>query len=350
MDKIKSFKKNIGFWLSRKINYPLVCPDILQISITSRCNLRCKMCHIWENADFSNELALEEMKDVIKQAVSWGIKEVNLCGGEPLLSKYCFTIINYAKNNGLRVILTTNGTMITSEVAQQIVDAGVDIISISLDGATADVHDSIRGQPDAYNKIMQGIDLINRYKKDSVPIVVLILTISNDNIDQLCEYVYMAKRKRADALYFTSLVMDNVKLYSQEDRGDQWIKGERLKKLDEMIDKITLLQDKYYRFNCPSFPLIKKYFRRQLSKNDWVCFAGYRRFVLLPGGTIQMCGEAVGNIRQTPSIQKIWNSEKVKQRRKQIKKCRDYCLQDCHARQESATWKNIIKYTFGKQT
>jgi MoaA/NifB/PqqE/SkfB family radical SAM enzyme len=199
---------------------------------------------------------------------------------------------------------------------------------------------------------MQGIKHLNNCPDNKKLIKVMILTLSNYNLDELEEYFSLAKSLSIDALYITSVVFDNVKLYKQDSSAGQdnlWITGERLEKLDRMIDKVDILQRQGYGLNYPSFRLIKKYFRRKIRQGEWVCFAGYRRFVLVPGGSIQMCGEEIGNIRNEPSIKKIWYSERAKKRRAGIKKCRNYCLQDCHAREESASLSNVFKANFKKQ-
>jgi len=116
-----------------------------------------------------------------------------------------------------------------------------------------------------------------------------------------------------------------------------------LKKLDKVIDSASLLQNDYYEFTYPSFNLIKRYFRGELKKNDWTCFAGFRRFVICSDGNVQMCGEIIGNIRQTKDMKKIWQARAARDKRKKIRACRNFCLQDCHARQESATLKNALK-------
>lgn len=350
MNKIGKIKRDLGFWLSRKINFPLVSPDTLQVSLTSRCNLRCKMCNVWKEAKISEELTLEEIRSVLDQCRKWGIGEVNLCGGEPLLCGICLDVIREAKARGLRVILTTNGTLITQGLADELIRSRLDIITISLDGARPQTHDKIRDQPGAYDKIMQGIAHLNDHPGSKGLIKVLILTLSNYNLGELEEYFRLARRISIDALYITSVVPDNVKLYSRHpEDGEEslWISGERLKKLDEMLEKVNILQQKEYKLDYPSFHLIGRYFRGGLRKNDWVCFAGYRRFVVVPGGSIQMCGEEIGNIRKEPSLKKNWLSARARERRIRIKKCTNYCLQDCHARQESASLASVIKNTFG---
>jgi MoaA/NifB/PqqE/SkfB family radical SAM enzyme len=342
-------KRDIGFWLSRKIDYPLVPPDTLQLSITSRCNLRCEMCNAWKDAKKEHELSLEEIKDVITQAREWGIKEINLCGGEPLISEIIFDVIKFAKDSGLKVILTTNGTLITEDSAKKIIQSGLDIITISVDGAKSATHDKIRVQPGAFDKIMQGIKYLNDCPGSKGLIKVMIFTLSNYNFEELEEYFSLAKSLSIDALYITSVVLDNVKLYNQDSSGGNlWINGERLNKLDQVIDKVNILQQQGYGLNYPSFRLIKKYFRRSIGRGEWVCFAGYRRLALVPGGTIQMCGEEIGNIRREPSLKKIWYSARAKKKRASIRKCRNYCLQDCHAREESSSLRNIVRSNFKK--
>ncbi len=310
------------------------------------------MCNAWKGANIGEELTLQEIKSLLDQCRQWEIKEVNLCGGEPLLCEICFDVIKYAKALGLTVILTTNGTLITESVARRLFQSKLDIITISLDGARPETHDKIRAQLGAYDKIIQGIGHLNNCPDTKNLVKVLILTLSNYNLDELEEYFRLAKTLSINALYITSVVPDNVKLYNQDSRGGEgnlWITGERLRKLDEMIDKISLLQQEGYGLNYPSFNLIKKYFRRKVQKSDWVCFAGYRRFVVVPGGSIQMCGEEIGNIRKDPSARNNWYSLRAKKRRTEIKKCRNYCLQDCHARQESASLRDILKNNFRKQ-
>jgi MoaA/NifB/PqqE/SkfB family radical SAM enzyme len=344
-------KKDLGFWLSRKIDYPLVPPDTLQISVTSRCNLRCQMCNAWKDAKKEHELTLGEIKGVISQCKDWGVEEVNLCGGEPLMSEIIFDVIAFAKSCGMKVILTTNGTLITQDLAKRLIQSGLDIITISVDGAKGATHDKIREQPGAFDKIIQGIKHLNNCPDTKKLIKVMIFTLSNHNFEELEEYFSLAKSLSIDALYITSVVFDNVRLYKQDssaEEGSLWITGKRLEKLDQVIDKVNILQQQGYGLNYPSFNLIKKYFRRSIRAGEWVCFAGYRRLALVPGGTIQMCGEEVGNIRKDPSIKRIWYSHKARKKRISIRKCRNYCLQDCHARQESASLKNIIRNNFKK--
>ncbi|MDD4894493.1 MAG: radical SAM protein, partial [Candidatus Omnitrophica bacterium] len=82
-------RRNFLFFLSRKIGYPLVPADCLQINFTFRCNLRCAMCHMYERSlSFQaqgkpQELKLPVIKKVIKEAGGMGVRSLILIGGEP---------------------------------------------------------------------------------------------------------------------------------------------------------------------------------------------------------------------------------------------------------------------------
>ncbi|MFA5319766.1 MAG: radical SAM protein [Candidatus Omnitrophota bacterium] len=342
MKDFRVVSRDLGFWFSRKTGLPFVAPDTIQVSLTNLCNLKCKMCSVWSNYDPREELSLADLLDIVDQAAEWGIPEINLCGGEPLLSDKCFKVIEHSKKRGLKVILTTNGTVIDENISAALVRSGVDIVCVSLDGATAVMHDSIRGIPGAYAKIIRGIELLHSVKDSGRPVTVLIFTLHNENLDEAVEFVRTAKKLRADAVYLTSLVADNIRLYSRGENNPLWISGGRLDRLDLVIDTLERMQEEYYRLDYPSFSLIKRYFRGGLRENDWICFAGFKRFVVCPDGNIQMCGEIIGNFRQCADIRKIWNSRPARKKRGLIKGCRNFCLQDCHARRESACLRQVF--------
>jgi radical SAM protein with 4Fe4S-binding SPASM domain len=102
----------------------------------------------------------------------------------------------------LRVALATNGTLVTKEVAHQIVDAGVRRVSISLDGADAATHDAFRGIPGAFDKALRGL----RNLKDLGMSVQINMTIARHNAHQLPDVLALARRLGADALHTFLLV------------------------------------------------------------------------------------------------------------------------------------------------
>lgn len=124
--------------------------DYLRISITDRCNLRCRYCmpdgimHL----NHQDILRYEELLRVCKSAVQLGITKFKVTGGEPLIRKDCVGFIRDLKqSDGVeQVTLTTNGVLLEGNL-EALVDAGIDGINISLDTLEDDRYSSLTGAP-----------------------------------------------------------------------------------------------------------------------------------------------------------------------------------------------------------
>ena len=115
--------------------------------ITRSCNLFCAHCRGSASAaQYSGELSTEECFRLIDQILEVGKPIIILTGGEPLARSDVFAIGKYAVANGLRVVMGTNGTLITEEVAAKLKEVPVSRIGISLDFPVAELQDNFRGQ------------------------------------------------------------------------------------------------------------------------------------------------------------------------------------------------------------
>jgi len=347
---LKIFFKDLSFYFSRRINRPLSAPDVLQISLTSRCNLKCTSCNVWKNPTSPHEeLTLQEIKDLITESCLWGISELHLLGGEPFLREDLKEIVSFAKAKKMFVVICTNGTLINESLVTELAALKLDLINISLDGAKKETHDLLRGEQGSYDKIIAGIKTINRLKENHIPKVGLILTVSNKNLFELQAYIDLAESFSIHSIYFTALVADNVELSTKNKKHPLWIPEQELSKLDGYFSAIySYAKNKNYLLDYPSFKLLAKYFKGELKKEDWFCFCGFKRLVVIPTGEIQICGKLIGNYKQTKSLKQLWYSEKAKESRKLVIKCPNYCLQDCHARAESNSFKRIITSPINK--
>ena len=125
---------------------------------TKTCNLKCMHCYMGSDAQkYKDELTTEEAKKFIDDLAAFHVPVLLFSGGEPLIRPDFFELADYAQKAGVRPTLSTNGTLITREVAQRIKDIGVGYVGISLDGLK-DVNDKFRGVEGAYEKAMQGIE------------------------------------------------------------------------------------------------------------------------------------------------------------------------------------------------
>ena len=131
----------------------------LFLELTLRCNERCLHCGSSCGDVPSDELTLEQYKQILDQLKEdMGTEGYMLCitGGEPLLRKDFFEIMGYANELGFNWGMTSNGTLITEETAQKLRDCGMKTISISLDGLP-ETHDAFRRTPGGWEKGMQGV-------------------------------------------------------------------------------------------------------------------------------------------------------------------------------------------------
>ena len=126
-------------------------------NITRRCNLSCRHCYLKsEDTGYSGELELSQIKKIITDLKKADIPVLLLSGGEPLMHKGIFPIIEHAKNLGLRVGLSTNGTKITKKIAKQLKRIGLDYAGVSIDGLR-NTHNKFRNYNGAFDMAMKGI-------------------------------------------------------------------------------------------------------------------------------------------------------------------------------------------------
>ena len=134
--------------------------DYMRISITDRCNLRCRYCMpegiSW--IPMEEILTFEEIEAVVKEAATLGIKKIKVTGGEPLARIGCPTLVGMLKKvPGIeKVTLTTNGVFL-SEYAEQLKENGLDAVNISLDTLDEKRFEEITGR-DELKAVLDGIE------------------------------------------------------------------------------------------------------------------------------------------------------------------------------------------------
>jgi len=148
-------------------------------NITRKCNLNCIHCYNNSgNFPGADELTTKQAKEVLKDLAGFGVPVVLFSGGEPLMRKDIFHLLAFAGDIGLRTVLSTNGTLITKDLAKKIKMSGVSYVGISLDGI-GDVNDKLRGQNGAFENALSGIK--NCRQQDIRTGLRLTLTKSNLN-------------------------------------------------------------------------------------------------------------------------------------------------------------------------
>lgn len=125
-------------------------------NITRTCNLRCVHCYSDSMAQqYPGELNWEQMQEVVNDLAAYKIPSLLLSGGEPLIHPRFFDLVDYATEQGLKLTISTNGTLITPEKAARLKEANVAYVGISLDGIGA-IHDEFRGKKGAFDSAVKG--------------------------------------------------------------------------------------------------------------------------------------------------------------------------------------------------
>ena len=121
---------------------------LLAWEVTRRCNLACLHCRAAAGSGpYPDELTTAEGKKLLDDLATMGQVVVILTGGEPLLREDIFDLAAYGNDLGHRMVMAVNGTLLTPAIAARLKDAGIQRLSISIDGATAESHDRLRAVP-----------------------------------------------------------------------------------------------------------------------------------------------------------------------------------------------------------
>jgi len=139
------------------LNLPLSAPANLTWEITRECNLNCRHCLSSSGQETPGELNLEECLAIADQLATVRVFEINFGGGEPLLKSFFLPLLDYIHRRGIVTCISTNGTVLTDEAVDFFTDNPLINIQVSLDGATPEVNDMIRGQGTFY-RIINGVE------------------------------------------------------------------------------------------------------------------------------------------------------------------------------------------------
>ena len=169
-------------------------PTHLLIETTTRCNLRCKQCaHVINKYDLS-DMSLDtfaKLRPLFPHA-----KQVALYGhGETFLHRDFFTMLEELKHHECSVYVTTNGTLVTRDVAERLIELELDKLAFSMDAATPDLFNEIRRGAD-FETVLHNIRTLNTLKKqarrDDKPILSIMYCAMQSNIQELPKLVRLA--------------------------------------------------------------------------------------------------------------------------------------------------------------
>ncbi len=180
-----------------------VRPHVIAWESTVACNLACVHCRACAQTEPApDELTTDEMKALLDNIASFSSPIFIISGGEPLMRKDVFEIARYARERGLRVAMSPNGTLITDAVAREMAASGIARVSVSIDGSNPFRHDSVRGVAGAFDAAMQGLAAC---RANGIGFQ-LNTTVMRQNLDDLPAIHELTLRLEADAWHVFMLV------------------------------------------------------------------------------------------------------------------------------------------------
>ncbi|MBF6278403.1 MULTISPECIES: mycofactocin radical SAM maturase [Nocardia] len=281
----------------------LDAPICLTWELTYACNLACEHCLSSSGRRDPRELSTAECKAVIDELQRMQVFYVNIGGGEPTVRHDFWELLDYAVDHGVGVKFSTNGVRLTSERSRQLAAADYVDVQISLDGATAEVNDAVRGKG-SFAMAYRAMENLSNVGFENFKISVV---MTRHNVGQLDQFKAIADQFGAQ-LRITRL--------RPSGRGaDVWNElhptaAQQLQIYDWLVDhgEQVLTGDSFFHLNAlGSTPL----------PGLNLCGAGRVVCLIDPVGDVYACPFAIhdeflaGNVRDPGGFKTVWRTSKL---------------------------------------
>ncbi len=207
-------------------------PRLIAWELTRTCRLNCRHCRAAaENRHYDNELTTNQCFQLLDNIAAFSQPIIILTGGEPMLRADLYDIADHGNSLGLRMVLATCGTLIDDTSIRKIIDSGIQCISFSLDGATAESHDGFRRVPGAFDAVIAAAATARR---NSLPFQIN-TTLARHNLAELPQLLKLAEK--LGAITFNPFLLvptgrgrelaDQELSAQQYERTLQWLAAQR---------------------------------------------------------------------------------------------------------------------------
>lgn len=194
---------------------------VVILNITKRCNLRCVHCYAGSaEPSAENELTTDEWLRVLDDLADFGSPVVLFSGGEPMLHPGIVRLARHAVQNGMRAVISSNGTLLSEELADELASVGLSYIGISLDGAR-DIHDRFRRVEHSFDRAIEGLRKardagiktglrFTMTKRNIADIPRVMEIMDEENIPRICFY-HLVYTGRGETLVEEALSLDKTR-------------------------------------------------------------------------------------------------------------------------------------------
>ena len=333
---VKSFKpfhlaslaaKTMGVVAARRFGIAPRWQPIMYIDVTWRCNLRCRLCSLWNNPKL-DEISPERIARYVGDAKKLGLELVSIAGGEPMIRKDLEEIVQRISELNVSVHLDTNGAFLTPERARLLKDSGIDTVFISIDGPSADIHDVYRGVDGAFQKAIAGIAAA----KDAGIRTGANVLIHKANIHLLSKIASMLSNHGIEMIKFFPVHFGPPYDFGSMQINREYLSEDEINNLEKEINDLKhFLHNRKIIFGSDAYlDSIADFFRGR--PNHLTCMAGFLSTTITPDGKMCACYPLKSFVSiGDHSFDKVFRSEKMNDIRKMVGKCTQNCWEYCHA-------------------
>ena len=251
-------------------------PIRVWLEVTSRCNLSCEQCFNMNHEDFYTDISYENILSIIDDLKASGVLQLTITGGEPLVRKDIFKILDHIFDKGFGVRFFTNGTTLNEQNVERLSSYNISHIFASLDGI-GEVNDILRGGK-TFEKISRGIMRLAR-TTGNVTLSVTLHAFSLENIPQIFQF---AKDNNVKSLLIRPLLQ-----YSDKE-SPLTIGKDQLGRFLEALESASVETGVEYQLNKLPFRPLKKsiYLHDRRSDVHFSYFSQHNQFGCVGGNTV----------------------------------------------------------------
>lgn len=307
-------------------------PNFITLTLTRGCNFKCHYCssHSVGQGLADGELTIEQWMKFVDN-VAWFKPALYLCGGEPTLRRNYMALIRHIKSKGLVCAMTTNAsTLNDAERCIELVESGIDFLSISLDG-NEHTHNAVRGFDKAYESVVNAVKNIRAHRKDGIPHLKIVGVINPENPFSAIDVVEAAVEMGVDEvnfghmMYYTDdTLADQAEFVEKNGIGSDYITGAHDNAVSANLDDMKAVVDRlrsekriYVSVTQGKNLDIEKYYNTAQYPSKWsYCLTPWFSAIVSPTGYVSPCMEFhVGNVK-TEDFLTLWNSPQWRKFRK----------------------------------
>ena len=317
-----------------------VRPHRVKFQITNACNARCKHCNLYliKPDVLSKEVVLKTLKDLAEL----GCKDVDFTGGEPTTHPDFIEFIKTATDYGFNAKANTNGFLLTEKLAEGMIKAGLKELAISIDSHSADEHDKRRCLPGGWQNAINGINYIDKFRKEygTSTKVILYSILSNKSYRHAPDIINLKQIANFDEINFIPI--------KDAENKDDFLSKEQIEDYYQNIKPILVEKYNHYKFtgifrtiDDPFGVIASKTedkstsakYTEEIYKNLPCYITNFYAYIISDGSVVQCCVAphhlkpeyVMGNINEQ-SFKEIWKSDRYNQLRKLLlKPCFEIC-------------------------